>query len=97
MSVYVTTNADIREINRRFLKHDYATDVISFDTGDIVISSEFAKAYSNSHSIPFKEEVARYLVHGTLHLLGYDDRKPADYKKMHARQERILKKAGFIK
>ena len=40
--------------------------------------------------IRFREELARYLVHGTLHLLGYDDKKKKDYKKMHKRQEQII-------
>ena len=86
------------------MKHDYATDVISFllgegewdgravIKGDLVVSVDTAKAFSRDLGVPLKEELARYLVHGTLHLLGYDDKKPADFKKMHSRQEKILNK-----
>jgi len=92
MSVLITGDRQIRAINKRFLKHDYATDVVSFDTGDLVVSADYAKNYAKEHGLPFREELARYLVHGTLHLLGYDDKKPAAYKRMHARQEKLLKK-----
>ena len=60
--------------------------------GDIVVSAEFAKRYAREHNIPYKQELARYLVHGTLHLLGYDDRKKKDHERMHRRQEALLKK-----
>lgn len=104
VSVLVTTDAEIRKINRRFLDHDYATDVISFEAprenspagesdylGDVVVSFEMARSMASEIGIPFKEELARYLVHGTLHLLGYDDHKPADRRKMFDRQEKILR------
>ena len=92
MSLLLTDDRRIRAINKRFLKHDYATDVVSFDTGDIVVSAEYARRYARENGIPFREELARYLVHGTLHLLGYDDKKKKDFKEMHARQEKLLKK-----
>ena len=89
--ILITGDREIRKINKRFLKHDYSTDVLSFDTGDIVVSADFAKRYSHEHGIPYKEELARYLVHGTLHLLGYEDKKKKDHARMHKRQESILK------
>ncbi len=104
LDVLVTGDRQIRKINKKFLKHDYETDVISFllgegewdgravIKGDLVVSIDTAKAFSRELGLPFKEELARYLVHGTLHLLGYDDKKPADFKKMHSRQETILRK-----
>ncbi len=104
LDVLVTGDRQIRKINKKFLKHDYETDVISFllgegewdgravIKGDLVVSVDTAKAFSRELGLPLKEELARYLVHGTLHLLGYDDKKPADFKKMHSRQETILKK-----
>ena len=118
ISVLITDNLSIRKINKRFLKHDYATDVISFDlagvgggvtpgarlkpgtwsnasdaptrVGDIVVSAERARRSAKELKIPYKQELARYLVHGTLHLLGYDDRKKKDHACMHDRQERII-------
>ncbi len=95
VNVYLTDNKEIRKINKQFLKHDYATDVISFslgDSNDLVVSFEMARQMAKELKIPFREELARYLVHGTLHLLGYDDKKKSDHARMHARQEAILKK-----
>ncbi len=92
MSVLITDDKRIRALNKRFLKHDYATDVISFETGDLVVSVDTAKRSAKELGIPAREELARYLVHGTLHLLGYDDTKKAAYERMHARQEALLKK-----
>ncbi len=104
IDVLITGDRQIRKINKKFLKHDHATDVISFllgegewdgrtvIKGDLVVSVDTAKTFSRDLGLPFKQELARYLVHGTLHLLGYDDKRPADFKKMHSRQEKILKK-----
>jgi probable rRNA maturation factor len=95
LSVAFVTNAAIRKINRRFLNHDYATDVISFPLhsdllGELVISAEYAKAEAAKRKIPVEEELLRYVAHGILHLLGYDDQRPADRRRMWARQEREL-------
>ena len=92
MSVLITGDRQIRAINKRYLSHDFATDVVSFDTGDLVVSVDFARAYARKIGITVREELARYLVHGTLHLLGYDDHEKKDHERMHARQEAILRK-----
>ncbi len=97
LSVAFVTNAAIRKINRRFLNHDFATDVISFPldsdlVGELVISAEYAAAEAARRKIPVEEELLRYVAHGILHLLGYDDHRPADRARMWARQERELRK-----
>ena len=96
VDVLLTGDKEIRALNRRHLKHDYATDVISFllepNLGDVVVSVEFARRFADSLGLPVKQETARYIVHGILHLLGYDDQKPKDRAEMFERQEIILKK-----
>ena len=105
LSILLTDNKNIRKINKRFLKHDYATDVISFwydagvsskserdFLGELVVSWEMAREFAKKLEISFKEELARYLIHGTLHLLGYDDKQKKDKNRMHRRQEFILRK-----
>ena len=111
VSVLLTDNKEIRRINKKFLKHDYATDVISFPLkdgpadvlvaggaeekeylGDLAVSVEMAGQTAKELKIAFKEELARYLVHGTLHLLGYEDEDEKNKERMHRRQEAILKK-----
>ena len=94
----MTGNAGIRRLNKKFLKHDYATDVISFGfgdekgLGDLVVSVDMARRVAKELGIPLREELARYVVHGTLHLLGYEDKKKKDHDRMHKRQEALLKK-----
>jgi probable rRNA maturation factor len=95
LSIAFVTNAAIRKINRQFLKHDFATDVISFPlgtdlVGELVISAEFAVGEARKRKIPVEEELLRYVAHGILHLLGYDDHEPADRERMWKRQEREL-------
>ncbi len=98
IGVLVTGDREIRRINKKFLNHDYATDVISFGMndseylGDIVVSAGMARRTAKELKIPFREELARYLIHGTLHLLGYRDKKKKDHERMHERQEEILAK-----
>lgn len=103
VSVFLTTDKEIRAINKKYLSHDYPTDVISFgldesptaakilNLGDVVVSVQTAKRVSEELGISFREELARYLVHGTLHLLGYEDKSKKDYRQMHSQQEKILK------
>jgi probable rRNA maturation factor len=94
IGVYLTDNREIRKINKRFLKHDYATDVISFGLGqshgDIVVSAQMAKETAKELGIAYREELARYVAHGLLHLLGYDDKKKTARVQMHAIQEKIV-------
>ncbi len=104
VTVLLTGDAEIRRVHREHMDDDTPTDVISFPIdakspegksgylGDVVASFDTARRVSRELGIPYREELARYLVHGTLHLLGYDDMKPADKKKMHARQEIIVSK-----
>jgi len=98
VSIAFVTNAAIRKVNRIFLKHDFATDVISFPLGtdlfgELVISAEYAAAEAKARGIPVEEELLRYVAHGLLHLLGYDDRAPAERSRLWKRQERELAKA----
>lgn len=105
VSVLLTDNRRIRRIHKQFLNDDTPTDVISFwcpesrlagkesdYLGDLVVSVPMARAVAKRLKISFKEELARYLVHGTLHLLGYEDEAPAKKAKMLSRQELILEK-----
>lgn len=101
VSVVVTDDRLMRALNKRSLKHDYTTDVLSFEAdargeragsylGDVVVCAAYARRMAAELGIAFKEELARYLVHGTLHLLGYDDLREPARSRMHRRQEAIL-------
>jgi len=91
-------------INRQFLQHDYYTDIITFDnsedyllekgregvSGDIYISIDTVKANGTDYGEGFTREILRVIVHGLLHLTGYDDTTPAKQKKMTAAENAAL-------
>lgn len=86
------------EINQSQLKHDYYTDIITFDycfdkyvEGDIYISEDRVKDNAKTFGYTPKEELARVVFHGVLHLCGYKDKKKADQKIMRDREEYYLK------
>jgi rRNA maturation RNase YbeY len=73
----------ILEINKQYLKHDYYTDIITFDysegkliSGDIFISLETVKSNAEDLGVSFDKELQRILIHGILHLCGQDDKTP---------------------
>jgi metalloprotein, YbeY/UPF0054 family len=73
----------ILEVNNQYLKHDYYTDIITFDysegsiiSGDIFISIDTVKSNSEKFGVSFENELLRILIHGVLHLCGQDDNTP---------------------
>ncbi len=64
-------------------------------TGEIIISVEMAKKLAQKHDCAVEGEIALYLVHGLLHLFGYDDKQKKDAKKMHQREGELLSALGF--
>ena len=91
----IVDNRHIRKLNRQYLNHDYATDVLAFPMmhpllGEVVLSAEYAIAEAKSRGISPQEELLRYAAHGLLHLLGYDDHDPQNKKIMWALQEEYL-------
>jgi len=100
LSFVFVDDRKIRTVNRRYLKHDYATDVLTFDLctkkkrgvveGEIVISAQMAQRNAAEYGVSVKSEVLLYMVHGVLHLLGYDDHSPSGIKKMRAKEKQLL-------
>ena len=77
------TDKRILEVNRHYLKHDFFTDIITFDTskgafisGDIFISLETVESNAKEFKVSFEDELKRILIHGILHLCGQDDKTP---------------------
>jgi len=85
--------------NKTYLNHDYSTDIITFDnsenkkiSGDIVISIERVKENSKKYKVKLNEELRRVMVHGLLHLLGYDDKNEKEKKRIRKKENYYLEK-----
>lgn len=99
LSFFFLPDKDLREINSEFLDHDYNTDVIAFDygsgaavSGEIYMSIETIKRNSSVYGTRLKEEILRVMIHGTLHLIGYDDKDEAGRKEMRRKEDYYLSK-----
>lgn len=79
ISVVICTDDFIHDLNVKYLGHDYATDVITFEVeedpliGEIYISVDTAKIQANDYKVSLRDELLRLAIHGTLHLAGYTD------------------------
>jgi probable rRNA maturation factor len=102
ISLAVVDDAAIRRVNRQYLGHDRATDVISFLlergadalVGEVIASAETAHRVAPRYGWPAREELLLYVVHGTLHLVGHDDRTAAQRAAMRARESDCLARLG---
>ncbi|HEY3662563.1 MAG TPA: rRNA maturation RNase YbeY [Chthoniobacterales bacterium] len=91
VDVVLIADRRISELHRRFMQIDGPTDVITFQHGEIFISVETAKRQAKAERTSLLDELHLYLVHGLLHLHGFDDRQEKDRARMAALQERIVK------
>lgn len=104
VNVRFTDNNEIRELNQRYAGHDYPTDVLSFsyleggatagELGDIAISLEMAAVQAEGGNTTLPEEVALLLVHGILHVIGYDHATSAEQAHVDELQASIMAAAG---
>lgn len=102
LSLVITDDEEVRELNLRFRESDAPTDVLAFGSGefspeegrylgDVVISYQRALAQAEEAGCSPHEELYRLVIHGVLHLLGYEDEDEASWTRMWARQEEILR------
>ena len=97
VDITFVTNRKIKVLNKRYMKKDGATDVLSFVleekklVGDVYISSDMAKINAGKFSTSFKEEILLYTIHGTLHLVGFGDKTIKEKKKIRKLENRFLK------
>lgn len=97
ISVILIDAVRCRSINRRFLHHDYSTDVLSFPLeskpnleGEIYVNLDKAKQQARTYRTSFAEELARLVIHGTLHLVGFNDGTSVEKRKMRTAEEHYL-------
>ncbi len=78
-------------LNKKYLGHDYATDVITFKHGEIVICPAMALRNAKHEASTLAQELMLYVVHGVLHLAGYTDQGPKGRARMRQQERAILK------
>lgn len=103
VSVAIVDDPTMHELNRRYLDHDYPTDVLSFVLdcapgeleGEVVVGAETARAAAPEFGLTQNDELLLYVVHGTLHLVGYDDAADDDRAEMRRRERQCLARFGI--
>ena len=94
ISVVFVSRQRMRSINKKYLGHDYVTDVITFDYrnlyAEIIICPSAARANAKKFKTSMEKELILYVIHGLLHLAGYDDRKPKDIQRMRLKEKQLL-------
>lgn len=97
LSFVFCTDEYILKVNQDFLQHDYYTDIITFDysvenriSGDLIISIDRIRDNAIQLNLSFDEEFSRVLIHGVLHLLGFEDKTEKDAKRMRELESQAL-------
>lgn len=105
VSYILCSDEYLLNINKQFLNHDYYTDVITFDyvsdktiSGDIFISIDRIVENAKLYSVSCETELFRVMIHGVLHLIGYDDLTEEEEKIIHAKEDYYLNvlKSKFV-
>lgn len=94
VTVAVLQDAEMARLHRRHLGRRGATDVLAFPPGDVAVAVGVARREACARGLDWRLELARYAVHGCLHLKGYRDARPGERGRMWRRQEGILASLG---
>ena len=102
VSVAVVDDPTIHKMNRRYLEHDYPTDVLSFVLedrpphleGELVVSADTASRNAAEYGWSASSELLLYVIHGAAHLVGYRDKQPDEIAAMRAVEEQHLRELG---
>lgn len=97
VSIIFCSDNYILDVNLKYLQHDYFTDIITFDycegdkiSGDLFISVDSVRENAAFYGTDFEDELNRVMVHGILHLIGYDDHTRKDVKVMRSKEDYYL-------
>jgi rRNA maturation RNase YbeY len=103
LSIIFCSDDFLLEINKKYLEHDYYTDVITFDytvdetvAGDIFISVDRVTENAQEYGVPFYHELSRVIYHGILHLCGYKDKSEEETKIMREKEDFYLTTLSII-
>lgn len=84
------------EVNKQYLNHDYYTDIITFNyntekvNGDLFISIDRVAENAEKQNVPRGTEIQRVIIHGVLHLLGYNDKSPKEEKEIREKEDKAI-------
>jgi rRNA maturation RNase YbeY len=102
LSIILCSDNYLLKINREYLKHDYYTDIITFNyvernriSGDLFISIERIKENSVEYNTTLIKELYRVMFHGVLHLIGYNDKTADEKKVMREKEDYYLSEVDF--
>ena len=96
LSFVIINERTMRGMNKKFLTHDYSTDIITFPLekmplqAEVFINGEKIKSQAKEFKVSEKNELIRLIVHGTLHALGYSDKTTMKKKRMYELQEKYV-------
>ena len=90
VEISIVSDRMIAQVHRRFLNIPGPTDVITFEHGEVIVSATTAARQAQLENEPLERELARYIVHGILHLNGHLDELPGDAAQMWQAQEAVL-------
>lgn len=97
VSFFFVSDAELLDVNREFLKHDYFTDIITFDyssfkivDGEAYISMDTVDLNAKEYGVTFEDELLRVIFHGFLHLCGVDDKNDSDKKIMREAENKYM-------
>lgn len=104
ISIIFCSDNYILDVNMKYLQHDYFTDIITFDycegdrlSGDLFISVDSVRENAAFYDTEFDNELNRVIVHGLLHLIGYDDHTPSEQKTMREKENYYLSLRDALK
>lgn len=96
MSIIFCSDEYLLNINQQYLQHDYFTDIITFEysrepiSGDLFISIDRIRDNAEEYEVPFEKELYRVIIHGVLHLMGYQDKSPAESDLIRSKENEYL-------
>ena len=104
ITIFIISNNTMLELNKKYLKHNYYTDILTFDLRDnlsddaeIYISYERALENSKIYNCTIDTEIKRLIIHGILHLSGLDDKNETQKKEMTSKENYFLKTLFHVK
>ena len=103
LSISLINSSELRVVNKKYLKHDFNTDIITFNyskqpneiDGEILISFEDARLNAKKYKTNYDKEINRLIIHGILHLLNYDDNNKKNKTIMRQMENKLINRYNF--